>query len=308
MRGPRRARGARRGRADVVGRAAVRLPDPLARRLPMVGRGRRRSTGPEPARPAPGGGRGGDVEALGAALTNDLEAPVVRAPSRDRRGARRAGRGRRARRGDERQRPTVVALARDREHAEELAATQPGAIVASGTARAHADAARPRMNGVPIRGGLTARRGPLEPTMEVRLLPPEPHDLSVGACGRYRRDVAVPEGPSHHGCLSSAHVNDHMYLVEHLRREVRGDAYGLAKDRAMRSGDIPDPHVDPLVAPGSSHTSHPLSTRVVTLVPLLENLTGKRAVPSPEWMAMSVGTLPSFCARSGTTTCRPLRT
>jgi 4-diphosphocytidyl-2-C-methyl-D-erythritol kinase len=74
----------------------------------------------------------GDVAALGAALMNDLQAPVcARHPEiaavRDALvaagalGAVMSGSG-----------PTVVALARDRSHAEELAATQPGAIVASG--------------------------------------------------------------------------------------------------------------------------------------------------------------------------------
>jgi 4-diphosphocytidyl-2-C-methyl-D-erythritol kinase len=74
----------------------------------------------------------GDVEELGAALMNDLQAPVcARHPEiaavRDALvaagalGAVMSGSG-----------PTVVALARDRSHAVELAATQPGAIVASG--------------------------------------------------------------------------------------------------------------------------------------------------------------------------------
>ena len=74
----------------------------------------------------------GDVETLGAALANDLQAPVcARHPEiaavRDAMvaagalGAVMSGSG-----------PTVVALARDRSHAEELAATQPSAIVASG--------------------------------------------------------------------------------------------------------------------------------------------------------------------------------
>ena len=83
---------------------------------------------------------GGDVEALGAALANDLEAPVcARHPSiaevRDALlaagalGSIMSGSG-----------PTVVALARDRAHAEELAATQSGAIVASGPAGRALDA------------------------------------------------------------------------------------------------------------------------------------------------------------------------
>jgi 4-diphosphocytidyl-2-C-methyl-D-erythritol kinase len=74
----------------------------------------------------------GDVEALGAVLMNDLQAPVcARHPEimvvRDALvgagalGAVMSGSG-----------PTVVALARDRAHAEKLAATQPGAIVALG--------------------------------------------------------------------------------------------------------------------------------------------------------------------------------
>jgi 4-diphosphocytidyl-2-C-methyl-D-erythritol kinase len=76
----------------------------------------------------------GDVEALGAALFNDLEAPVcARHPEiaevRDSLladgalGAVMSGSG-----------PTVVALARDREHADALADTQPDAIVAWGPA------------------------------------------------------------------------------------------------------------------------------------------------------------------------------
>ena len=75
---------------------------------------------------------GGDVRSLGAALANDLQAPVcARHPEiarvRDQLleagalGAVMSGSG-----------PTVVALAQGRAHAEELAATQPGAIVASG--------------------------------------------------------------------------------------------------------------------------------------------------------------------------------
>ena len=74
----------------------------------------------------------GDVEALGAALMNDLAAPVCArhpeiAEAREALvaagalGAVMSGSG-----------PTVVALARDRSHAEELAVTQPGAIVTSG--------------------------------------------------------------------------------------------------------------------------------------------------------------------------------
>jgi 4-diphosphocytidyl-2-C-methyl-D-erythritol kinase len=91
-------------------------------------------TGPEGAALLAAAGRG-DVGALGGALANDLEAPVcARHPEiarvRDQLleagalGSVMSGSG-----------PTVVALARDRAHAEELAATQPGAIVASG----HAD-------------------------------------------------------------------------------------------------------------------------------------------------------------------------
>ncbi len=74
----------------------------------------------------------GDVETLGAALANDLQAPVcARHPeiaavrealvTAGALGAVMSGSG-----------PTVVALARDRSHAEELAATQTGAIVALG--------------------------------------------------------------------------------------------------------------------------------------------------------------------------------
>jgi len=91
------------------------------------------ATGPSPAGLREAVERG-DVEALGAALFNDLEAPVcARHPEiaavRDALladgalGAVMSGSG-----------PTVVALARDRAHAEELAATQPGALVASGLA------------------------------------------------------------------------------------------------------------------------------------------------------------------------------
>ena len=80
----------------------------------------------------------GDVDTLGRALTNDLEAPVcARHPEiarvRDQLleagalGSVMSGSG-----------PTVLSLARDRAHAEWLAATQPGAIVASG-AVGHAD-------------------------------------------------------------------------------------------------------------------------------------------------------------------------
>jgi 4-diphosphocytidyl-2-C-methyl-D-erythritol kinase len=91
-------------------------------------------TGPEPAGLLDTAALG-DVEALGAALANDLEAPVcARHPEiasvRDALvaagalGAVMSGSG-----------PTVVALARDRAHAAELAPTQPGAIVASGVSR-----------------------------------------------------------------------------------------------------------------------------------------------------------------------------
>jgi 4-diphosphocytidyl-2-C-methyl-D-erythritol kinase len=90
-------------------------------------------TGPSPAGLREAAARG-DVVALGAALANDLEAPVCArhpeiAVARDSLlgagalGAVMSGSG-----------PTVVALARDRGHAEELAATQPGALVASGVA------------------------------------------------------------------------------------------------------------------------------------------------------------------------------
>jgi 4-diphosphocytidyl-2-C-methyl-D-erythritol kinase len=76
----------------------------------------------------------GELEALGAALFNDLEAPVCArhpeiAAARDALlvegalGAVMSGSG-----------PTVVALARDRAHAEELARAQPDALVASGVA------------------------------------------------------------------------------------------------------------------------------------------------------------------------------
>jgi 4-diphosphocytidyl-2-C-methyl-D-erythritol kinase len=77
----------------------------------------------------------GELAALGAALANDLEAPVVaRHPEigevRDALleagalGAMMSGSG-----------PTVVALARDRDHAEALADTQPESIVATGPPR-----------------------------------------------------------------------------------------------------------------------------------------------------------------------------
>jgi 4-diphosphocytidyl-2-C-methyl-D-erythritol kinase len=88
-------------------------------------------TGPDPA-PLLDAAVRGDVEALGAALANDLEAPVSArhpeiAAARDALltagalGALMSGSG-----------PTVVALARDHDHARELAETQPSAIVASG--------------------------------------------------------------------------------------------------------------------------------------------------------------------------------
>jgi 4-diphosphocytidyl-2-C-methyl-D-erythritol kinase len=78
---------------------------------------------------------GGELAALGLALANDLEAPVVaRHPEigvvRDELleagalGAMMSGSG-----------PTVVALARDRDHAEALAETQPDSIVASAPPR-----------------------------------------------------------------------------------------------------------------------------------------------------------------------------
>ena len=88
-------------------------------------------TGPSPAGLREAAARG-DVEALGAALFNDLEAPVCArhpeiAAARDSLlaegalGAVMSGSG-----------PTVVALARDRAHADELARSQPDALVASG--------------------------------------------------------------------------------------------------------------------------------------------------------------------------------
>lgn len=87
--------------------------------------------GPDP-QPALDAAAAGDAEALGAALFNDLEAPVVaRHPeigvARSRLleagalGAAMVGSG-----------SSVVGLARDREHAEALAAGVPGAVVASG--------------------------------------------------------------------------------------------------------------------------------------------------------------------------------
>jgi 4-diphosphocytidyl-2-C-methyl-D-erythritol kinase len=91
-------------------------------------------TGPAPARLLQAAADG-ELTALGAALANDLEAPVVaRHPEigevRDALreagalGAMMSGSG-----------PTVVALARDRDHAEALADTQPDSIVASGPPR-----------------------------------------------------------------------------------------------------------------------------------------------------------------------------
>ena len=105
--------------------------DPIARRVPLVGRGRRR----DGAHRRPDCGRrprAATSEALGAALFNDLEAPVcarhpeIAAATRallaeGALGAVMSGSG-----------PTVVALARDRAHAEELARSQPDALVASG--------------------------------------------------------------------------------------------------------------------------------------------------------------------------------
>jgi 4-diphosphocytidyl-2-C-methyl-D-erythritol kinase len=90
-------------------------------------------SGPPPAGLREAAARG-DVVALGAALANDLEAPVCSrhpeiAAARDALleagalGAVMSGSG-----------PTVVALARHRAHAEELAATQRDALVASGVA------------------------------------------------------------------------------------------------------------------------------------------------------------------------------
>jgi 4-diphosphocytidyl-2-C-methyl-D-erythritol kinase len=88
-------------------------------------------TGPSPAGLREAAARG-DVEALAAALSNDLEASVCArhpeiAATRDALlaegalGAVMSGSG-----------PTVVALARDRAHAEELARSHPDALVASG--------------------------------------------------------------------------------------------------------------------------------------------------------------------------------
>jgi len=94
-------------------------------------------TGPEGAVVLDAAARG-DAEALGRALRNDLEAPVcARHPEiavvrnalleAGALGAVMSGSG-----------PTVVALVRDRAHAEELSATHPAAIVASGVS-GHAD-------------------------------------------------------------------------------------------------------------------------------------------------------------------------
>ena len=88
-------------------------------------------TGPDPAPLLEAAARG-DVEALGAVLANDLEAPVCArhpevAVARDALlaagalGAVMSGSG-----------PTVVALARHEGHAQELAETEPSAIVVSG--------------------------------------------------------------------------------------------------------------------------------------------------------------------------------
>jgi 4-diphosphocytidyl-2-C-methyl-D-erythritol kinase len=88
-------------------------------------------TGPAPTALLQASARG-DLEALGAALASDLEGPVSArhpeiATAREELldagalGAVMSGSG-----------PTVVALARDRAHADELAPTQPGAFVASG--------------------------------------------------------------------------------------------------------------------------------------------------------------------------------
>ena len=107
----------------------------------------------------------GNVELLGHALFNDLEGPVSRAASGDRGGeARVPGRGG-ARRDHERQRPD------GRRAGEPHGPRRP-----AGGARFRGPSScrgRRRDNRRAVRGRLTARRGPLEPEMEVRFLPPE---------------------------------------------------------------------------------------------------------------------------------------
>jgi 4-diphosphocytidyl-2-C-methyl-D-erythritol kinase len=91
-------------------------------------------TGPAPDRLLAAAARG-ELAALGALLANDLEAPVVaRYPevARVRDELRDAGALGAVMSGSG---PTVVALARDRDHAEALADTQPDALVASGPPR-----------------------------------------------------------------------------------------------------------------------------------------------------------------------------
>ncbi len=112
----------------------------------------------------------GDAEALGPLLFNDLETPVAtRHPEigeAKRRlleagalGAVMSGSG-----------SSVIGLARDR-------GARPNSWRPGSRARSPSWARRrTRHNREPVRGRLTARRGPLEPSMEVRLLPPERAD------------------------------------------------------------------------------------------------------------------------------------
>ena len=123
---------------DVVGRRAVRLPDALARRVPVVGRGRRRAPGPDPGAPDRRGRDRATSSCSGTLLFNDLEEPVVAPAPRDRRGEAAPARGGRARRRHERER-VRRSVAR--------------------SARAHGLTARPAGRR-PVPGLLRRRRGP----------------------------------------------------------------------------------------------------------------------------------------------------
>ena len=132
------------------------------------------ATGPDPGALI-AAAEAGNNELLGSALFNDLEGPVaahhpeisetiaafIEAGAR---GALMSGSG-----------PTVVALC-SFASAQDVADAVPGSFVVDAPPRAsHACQNRRRS----LRGGLTARHGPLEPGMEVRLLPPEPGNRAL---------------------------------------------------------------------------------------------------------------------------------
>ena len=124
----------------------------------------------------------GNVDLLGHALFNDLEEPVARRHPEIAAAKQRVPGGGRARRHHERQRADG-----------RRAGASHGPRRPAGARRFRAPSScrgRRRDNRRAVRGRLTARRGPLEPEMEVRFLPPERTDAAAS------RRVRLPPSPA----------------------------------------------------------------------------------------------------------------